>query len=74
MDAVLLTLLQGLVFLILLPLLFVPGLWFLPPALFAGMDYSDLNLVRRGYATRERPASGGTTHGVSWVTGSRSAS
>ena len=53
-DAVLLTLLQGLCFLVLLPLMVIPGLWFLPPALFAGMDYSDLNLVRRAYTTREK--------------------
>lgn len=58
-DAVFLTLLQGVVFLILLPINLIPFLgsavWLvLPPALFAGMDYSDINLVRRAYSTREK--------------------
>lgn len=57
-DAVLLTALQGLLYLLLLPMAFIPGLNFLwlivPPAIFAGMDYSDINLVRRGYVLREK--------------------
>jgi uncharacterized protein involved in cysteine biosynthesis len=57
-DAVLLTGLQGLMYLVLCPLAFIPVVNFfwliLPPALFAGMDYSDINLVRRGYVLREK--------------------
>ncbi|MEZ6188389.1 MAG: EI24 domain-containing protein [Planctomycetota bacterium] len=58
-DAVFLTLLQGLLFVILLPINLIPFLgsvvWLvLPPAIFAGMDYSDINLVRRTYSTREK--------------------
>lgn len=58
-DALLLTLLQACLFLLLLPINLVPVLgslvWtVLPPAIFAGMDYSDINLVRRGYTTREK--------------------
>ena len=58
-DAVVLGLLQGLVFLILLPMNFVPLLgsivWLLlPPAIFASMDFSDIHLVRRGYGTKEK--------------------
>ena len=57
-DAVLLTALQGLLYLLMLPLAFIPvanALWLvIPPALFAGMDYSDINLVRRGYVLREK--------------------
>lgn len=59
LDAILLSLLQGCLYLVLLPLAFIPivgtGLWFVvPPAVFAGMDYSDLNLVRRGYPLSEK--------------------
>ncbi len=59
LDAVLLTFLQGCLFVLLLPLNFLPVvgslLWaLLPPAIFAGMDFSDINLVRRGYTTREK--------------------
>jgi CysZ protein len=59
LDAILLTLLQGCLYLVLLPFAFIPivgtGLWFVvPPAIFAGMDYSDLNLVRRGYPLSEK--------------------
>ena len=44
---------------ILLPINLIPFLgsavWLvLPPAIFAGMDYSDINLVRRTYSTREK--------------------
>jgi CysZ protein len=58
-DAVLLGLLQGLVLLILLPINLIPVagslVWLIvPPAVFACMDFSDLHLVRRGYATREK--------------------
>lgn len=57
-DAVLLTGLQGALYLLLLPMAFIPGVNFLwlviPPAIFAGMDYSDINLVRRGYVLREK--------------------
>ncbi len=58
-DAVFLTLLQGLLFLLLLPVNIIPILgqllWLtLPPAIFAGMDYSDIDLVRRRYTTREK--------------------
>ncbi len=58
-DAVLLTLLQGLLYLLLLPINLVPFLgqllWvLLPPAIFAGMDYTDINLVRRSYTTSEK--------------------
>ena len=58
-DAVVLGLLQGVVFLILLPMNFVPLLgsivWLLlPPAIFASMDFSDIHLVRRGYGTKEK--------------------
>lgn len=59
LDAVLLTLLQALLWLLLLPINLVPILgnlvWVgLPPALFAGMDYTDIDLIRRGYPTREK--------------------
>jgi CysZ protein len=58
-DAILLTLTQGLLYLVLLPINIIPFLgsvlWMiLPPAIFAGMDYSDINLVRRAYTTREK--------------------
>jgi len=58
-DAILLTLLQGLFYVLLLPVNVIPFLgsvlWMvIPPAVFAGMDYSDLMLVRRGYPTREK--------------------
>lgn len=58
-DAVLLTLTQGLLYLVLLPINVIPlAGWFLwmvlPPAIFAGMDYTDLNLVRRKYTLREK--------------------
>ena len=60
-DALLLTLLQACLFLLLLPINLVPVLGSLvwavvPPAIFAGMDYSDINLVRRSYTTREKGA------------------
>ncbi len=59
LDAILLTLTQGLLYLLLLPINLLPFLgsllWFaLPPAVFAGMDYSDINLVRRRYTLREK--------------------
>lgn len=58
-DAVLLSLLQALLLILLLPVNFVPAIgsivWsIVPPSLFAGMDYSDINLVRRGYTTSEK--------------------
>lgn len=58
-DAVLLTFTQGLLYLVLLPINIIPFvgwlLWMvLPPAIFAGMDYTDLNLVRRKYTLREK--------------------
>ncbi|MCO5166902.1 MAG: EI24 domain-containing protein [Planctomycetes bacterium] len=58
-DAIALTLMQGLLYLLLLPINVLPFLgsvlWFvLPPAIFAGMDYSDINLVRRRYSLREK--------------------
>ncbi|MBL4844328.1 MAG: EI24 domain-containing protein [Planctomycetes bacterium] len=59
LDAVLLGLLQGVVILLLLPILFVPVVgslvWMiLPPSIFASMDFSDIHLVRRGYAPGEK--------------------
>lgn len=59
LDAILLTSLQGLLYLLLLPINLLPFLgsvvWVvLPPAIFAGMDYSDINLVRRRYTIREK--------------------
>ena len=57
-DACLLTALQGLLYFLLLPLAFLgitTPLWLVgPPAIFAGMDYSDINLVRRQYVLREK--------------------
>jgi CysZ protein len=59
LDAILLTLLQGMLYLVLLPINLLPFLgsllWMvLPPSIFAGMDYSDINLVRRRYTTGEK--------------------
>jgi CysZ protein len=59
LDAIFLTLLQGVLLILLLPLHFVIAigslLWLvIPPAIFAGMDYTDLNMVRRRYATRAK--------------------
>lgn len=59
LDAILLTLTQGLLYFVLLPINIVPFLgsvlWaVIPPAIFAGMDYSDINLVRRRYTLREK--------------------
>lgn len=58
-DAILLTLTQGLLYLVLLPINIIPFLgsvlWMaIPPAIFAGMDYSDINLVRRRYTLSEK--------------------
>jgi CysZ protein len=58
-DAIFLTLMQGLLFVLLLPINIIPFLgsmlWMvLPPALFSGMDYTDINLVRRKYTTTEK--------------------
>lgn len=59
LDAILLTLTQGLLYFLLLPINLLPFLgsvlWVvLPPAIFAGMDYSDINLVRRRYTLTEK--------------------
>ena len=58
-DAVLLTVIQVVTLILLLPLNFIPfvgsAIWaVVPPAIFASMDYTDINLVRRGYTTREK--------------------
>ncbi|MCW8139779.1 MAG: EI24 domain-containing protein [Planctomycetota bacterium] len=58
-GAIALTLLQGALYLLLLPINVLPFLgsllWvILPPAIFAGMDYTDINLVRRRYSLREK--------------------
>ena len=59
LDAVVLTLVQLLLLVLLLPLHFIVAIgsliWMVvPPAITAGMDYTDLNLVRRRYATRAK--------------------
>lgn len=59
LDAILLTFMQGLLYLVLLPINLLPFLgsvlWVvIPPAIFAGMDYSDINLVRRRYTMTEK--------------------
>lgn len=59
LDAILLTFTQALLFVVLLPINIIPLVgWFLwmvlPPSIFAGMDYTDLNLVRRRYTLREK--------------------
>lgn len=59
LDAIVLTSLQLLAFFILLPLNLVPilgnVLWFLiPGALFASIDYTDMNFIRRRYRVRDR--------------------
>lgn len=58
-DAVVLGVLQGVLIILLLPLLLVPVIgslvWMvLPPSLFASMDFSDIHLVRRGYTAGEK--------------------
>lgn len=59
LDAVVLGLIQGLVIMLLLPLLLIPFIgslvWMiLPPSIFASMDFSDIHLVRRGYTAGEK--------------------
>lgn len=58
-DAIVLGLLQGVLIILLLPLLLIPVVgslvWMvLPPSLFASMDFSDIHLVRRGYTAGEK--------------------
>lgn len=58
-DAILLTLGQVIIMILLLPFNLIPVLgtlfWaFCMPAAFASMDYTDINLVRRGYTTKEK--------------------
>lgn len=59
LDALVLGLVQGIVIVVLLPILLVPliggVIWMvLPPSLFASMDFSDIHLVRRGYEAGEK--------------------
>ena len=59
LDAIVLGFLQGIVILIMIPVLFIPVIgsliWMiLPPSIFASMDFSDIHLVRRGYASGEK--------------------
>lgn len=59
LDAILLTFTQILLYLVLLPINLLPFLgsvlWVaIPPAVFAGMDYTDIDLVRRKYTLREK--------------------
>ncbi len=58
-DTVVLGVLQGVLIILLLPLLLIPVVgslvWMvLPPAVFASMDFSDIHLVRRGYTAGEK--------------------
>jgi CysZ protein len=59
LNAVIMTCLQLVILVVLLPLNFIPlvgsAVWLIvPPAIFASLDYTDINLVRRGYTTREK--------------------
>jgi len=58
-DTVVLGVLQGVLIVLLLPLLLIPVVgslvWMvLPPSIFASMDFSDIHLVRRGYTAGEK--------------------
>ena len=56
-DAIGLSLLQGALMVLLLPLNLIAGLGLLiPPAISAGLDYSDMTLVRHQYRTRGKIA------------------
>jgi uncharacterized protein involved in cysteine biosynthesis len=56
-NSVLLALVQLALYVVLLPLAFVPPVWvLLPPAIMAGMDHSDPSFCRKTYHMRERLA------------------
>jgi CysZ protein len=56
-NTILLALLEGVLYLVLLPLALLPPIWMvLPPTIMAGMDHTDPTFCRKSYWMRERVA------------------
>lgn len=56
-DTILLAFVQGLLYLLLLPVALLPPVWMvLPPAIMSGMDHTDPTFCRKNYYMRERIA------------------